>query len=43
MTRAQWLFVLATGLLAAVAYVRADTVWRRINSGQYRAPSSWTA
>jgi hypothetical protein len=45
MTRAQWLFVCATATaaVAVVAYIRADQIARRINLGEYRSPTTWTA
>lgn len=43
MTRAQWLFLCITATVAVVAYIRADQLARRLNSGQYQKPNAWTA
>lgn len=43
MTRPQWLLVAFIGVVASIAYIRSDQIARRLNSGIYRAPSTWTA
>jgi len=43
LTRPQWLLVAFIGVVATVAYIRSDQIARRLNSGQYRPPSTWTA
>ena len=42
MNRPQWILVTAIGVMALVAYIKADAISRRMNAAGYRQPPLFT-